>query len=141
MMIRLPGDVLFDSGSDKLKKEGNDILLQVAEVVRNDADLNKRNFQVAGHTYSKPLAGGTFKDNWGLSAMRARSVTVLLTTAPTEKTPGGGLNPSHWSAAGYADTDPVSTNETDDGRQKNRRVELVVQPNVEEMLNLKSLAK
>jgi chemotaxis protein MotB len=140
MMIRLPGDVLFDSGQDKLKKEGNDILLQVAEVIRNDADLNKRNFQVAGHTDSKPLAGGTFKDNWGLSAMRARSVTVLLTAATTDKAPGGGLPTKNWSAAGYADTDPVSTNETDEGRKKNRRVELVVQPNVEEMLNLKSLA-
>ena len=139
MMIRLPGDVLFDSGSDKLKKEGTDILLQVAEVIRTDSDLAKRNFQVAGHTDSKPLLGGRFQDNWGLSAMRARSVLVLLTT-PTEKG-GGGLKPSNWSASGYADTDPVSTNETDDGRQKNRRVELVVQPDVEEMLNLKSLAK
>jgi chemotaxis protein MotB len=138
MMIRLPGDVLFDSGSDRLKKEGTEILLKVAEVIRNDAELSRRNFQVAGHTDSKPLAGGPFKDNWGLSAMRARSVTVLL-VSPPEKT-GGGLTPKNWSAAGYADTDPVSTNETDDGRQKNRRVELVVQPNVEEMLNLKSLA-
>lgn len=139
MLIQLPGDVLFDSGSDKLKKEGQDILLQVAEVIRTDADLSKRHFQVAGHTDSKPLMGGPFRDNWGLSAMRARSVLVLLTT-PTDKG-GGGLLPSNWSAAGYADTDPVSTNETEEGRQKNRRVELVVQPDVEEMLNLKSLAK
>ncbi|HEX6764278.1 MAG TPA: OmpA family protein [Polyangiaceae bacterium] len=140
MMIRLPGDVLFDSGSDKLKKEGADILLQVADVVRGDADLAKRNFQVAGHTDSKVLAGGPFKDNWGLSAMRARSVAVLLTSAASEKVPGGGLPSKNWSAAGYADTDPVASNDTDDGRKKNRRVELVVQPNVEEMLNLKSLA-
>ncbi len=139
MLIQLPGDVLFDSGSDKLKKEGQSILLQVAQVVRDDADLSKRRFQVAGHTDAKPLAGGQFRDNWGLSAMRARSVLVLLTT-PSEQQ-GGGLKPSNWSAAGYADTDPVSTNETDDGRQKNRRVELVVQPDVEEMLNLKSLAR
>ena len=64
---------------------------------------------------------------------------VLLTT-PQDKG-GGGLPPSNWSAAGYADTDPVSSNDTDEGRKKNRRVELVVQPDVEEMLNLKSLAK
>ena len=139
MLIRLPGDVLFDSGQDKLKPEGQSILLQVADVVRNDADLSKRTFQVAGHTDSKPLAGGPFRDNWGLSAMRARSVAVLLTTPVDQK--GGGLAPTNWSASGYADTDPVSTNETDEGRKKNRRVELVVQPNVEEMLNLKSLAK
>jgi chemotaxis protein MotB len=141
MLIQLPGDVLFDSGSDKLRKEGADILLKIAQqVIRDDADLAKRRFQVAGHTDSKPLAGGTFKDNWGLSAMRARSVLVLL-TAPIDKGTGGGLKPSNWSASGYSDTDPVSTNETEDGRKKNRRVELVVQPDVEEMLNLKSLAR
>ncbi len=138
MLIRLPGDVLFDSGSDKLKKEGSDILLKVAEVVRTDADLSKRHFQVAGHTDSKPLAGGPFRDNWGLSAMRARSVLVLLTT-PTDKG-GGGLPPTNWSASGYADTDPVASNETEEGRQKNRRVELVVQPDMSEMLNLKTIA-
>ncbi|HVJ19282.1 MAG TPA: OmpA family protein [Polyangiaceae bacterium] len=139
MLIQLPGDVLFDSGSDRLKKEGSDILLKIAQVIRDDADLSKRRFQVAGHTDSKPLAGGQFKDNWGLSAMRARSVLVLL-TAPQDKA-GGGLKESNWSASGYSDTDPVSTNETDDGRKRNRRVELVVQPDVEEMLNLKSLAR
>ena len=140
MLIRLPGDVLFDSGSDKLKKEGSDILLQVAEVIRTDADLAKRRFQVAGHTDAKPLQGGTFRDNWGLSAMRARSVLVLLTSASADKVPGGGLKATNWSASGYADTDPVASNDTDDGRKKNRRVELVVQPDVEEMLNLKSLS-
>ncbi len=139
MLIQLPGDVLFDSGKDVLKTEGLKILLQIAEVVRSDADLAKRQFQVAGHTDSKPLAGGPFKDNWGLSAMRARSVLLLLTT-PQDKG-GGGLAPANWSAAGFADTAGVSSNDTDEGRGKNRRVELVVQPDVEEMLNLKSLAK
>jgi chemotaxis protein MotB len=141
MLIQLPGDVLFDSGQDKLKAEGSKILMQVAEVIGKDADLSKRLFQVAGHTDSKPLVGGVFKDNWGLSTMRARSVVLLLTSPPDKKGEGGGgLKPSNWSAAGYADTDPVAANDTDEGRKKNRRVELVLQPNVEEMLSLKSLA-
>lgn len=139
MVIALPGDVLFDSGRDKLKPEGENILKQVADVVRQDPDLSKRQFQVAGHTDSKPLQGGVFKDNWGLSAMRARSVLILLTTPVAQN--GGGLDPRNWSAAGYADTDPVATNDSEDGRRKNRRVELVIQPNVEEMLNLNSLAQ
>ena len=71
--------------------------------------------------------------------MRARSVLVLLTTAQDKG--GGGLPPSNWSAAGFGETGPVASNDTDEGRNKNRRVELVVQPDVEEMLNLKSLAK
>ncbi|MEO6600307.1 MAG: OmpA family protein [Polyangiaceae bacterium] len=142
MLIQLPGDVLFDSGADHLKAEGSKILMQVADVIGKDADLSKRRFQVAGHTDSKPLAGGPFKDNWGLSTMRARSVLLLLTSPLDAKTGlGGGLSPANWSAAGYADTDPVASNDTEEGRKKNRRVELVVQPDVEEMLNLKSLAK
>lgn len=138
MVIQMPGDVLFDSGQDKLKKEGKEIVLQVAQVIRDDKDLSARHFQVAGHTDSKPLQGGRFQDNWGLSAMRARSVLKLMTDSAEDG--GGGLNPNHLSAAGYGETDPVATNDTDDGRKLNRRVELVVQPNVEEMLNLNSLA-
>lgn len=137
MLIQLPGDVLFDSGSARLKKNGKDILSKIADVIRNDQDLAKREFQVAGHTDNKPLRGGPYKDNWGLSAMRARSVLVFLTKPQDDG--GGGLDPKNWSAAGYADTDPVASNDTPEGRQKNRRVELVVQPNVEEMLNLNSL--
>lgn len=138
MLIQLPGNVLFDSGRDTLKPSGLEILGQVAAVLRSDPDLSQREFQVAGHTDSKPLTTGPYKDNWGLSAMRARSVLAYLTT-PLESQ-GGGLERTHWSAAGYADTDPVASNDSDEGREKNRRVELVVLPNVEEMLNLNSLA-
>ncbi|HKQ71011.1 MAG TPA: OmpA family protein [Polyangiaceae bacterium] len=142
MTIQLPGDVLFDSGRTDLKKDGKDILLKVAEVIRNDKDLNARSFQVAGHTDNKPLGGGPYKDNWGLSVMRAREVLTYLVAAQGEKANGGGgLISDHWSAAGYGDTDPVASNEGAENMQKNRRVELVVLPNVEEMLDLKSLAK
>jgi chemotaxis protein MotB len=140
MLIQLPGNVLFDSGKDTLKASGLEILGQVAAVLRSDADLSQREFQVAGHTDSKPLTSGAYKDNWGLSAMRARSVVAFL-TAPADKGQGGGLDRTHWSASGYADTDPVAANDTEEGREQNRRVELVVLPNVEEMLNLNSLAK
>jgi chemotaxis protein MotB len=138
MLIQLPGNVLFDSGKDTLKPSGLEILGQVAAVLHADADLSQREFQVAGHTDNKPLGAGPYKDNWGLSALRARSVLAFLTTPREDK--GGGLDPKHWSAAGYADTDPVASNDSDEGREQNRRVELVVLPNVEEMLNLNSLA-
>ena len=141
MTIQLPGDVLFDSGRVDLKKDGKDILLKIAAVVRNDKDLISRSFQVAGHTDNKPLAGGPYRDNWGLSVMRAREVLAFLITPTTEKTGGGGLPKDHWSASGYGDTDPVAANDTPENMQKNRRVELVVVPNVEEMLDLKSLTK
>ena len=184
MVISLPGDVLFASGSDVLSGEGNKILLQVADVIQNDAALRDRQYQVAGHTDDQPLkrAADTFHDNWGLSLMRARQVLVFL-VAPAEgdkpgaakKAPppppapakatakgdksdksdktkavaakdtpdterqGGNLNPKHWSASGYGQTDPIVGNDSPEGRKKNRRVELVLMPDVEEMLDLKSL--
>jgi chemotaxis protein MotB len=141
IVIQLPGDVLFDSGRETLKKEGKDILTKVAEVVRNDKGLSSRTYQVAGHTDNQPFKGG-FKDNWGLSAMRAREVLVFLISPPgKDNKEGGGLNPLNWSAVGYGDTDPVMDNGTAEGRQGNRRVELVIMPNVEEMIDLKTITK
>ncbi|HVJ19743.1 MAG TPA: OmpA family protein [Polyangiaceae bacterium] len=139
MVIRLPGDVLFSSGEDKLRKEGNKVLEQVAEVIRNDKQLSARYFQVAGHTDNKPLMGGRFGDNWGLSTMRARSVLLYLISPMGSKEGGGGLSAERLHAAGYGETDPVVGNDSDPNRQQNRRVELVLMPDVEEMLDLKSL--
>lgn len=132
MVISLPGDVLFDSGKETLKKEGEDILNKVAGVIKNDKSLLGRDYQVAGHTDNKPLGGGVFKDNWGLSLMRAREVLLYLQKQ--------GMPRQNWSAAGFADTDPVANNGTEDGRQKNRRCDIIVVPSVEEMLDLKEIA-
>ena len=137
MVISLPGDVLFDSGRETLKQDGKDILAKVAGVVKADPQLLSRDYQVSGHTDNKPLQRGPFKDNWGLSLMRAREVLVFL--VDPEK--GGGLPVEHWSAGGFADTDPIASNDTDEGRQKNRRCELIVMPSVEEMLDLKAITQ
>jgi chemotaxis protein MotB len=137
MVISLPGDVLFDSGRETLKKDGQAILLKVAGVIKADPQLLSRDYQVAGHTDNKPLQRGPFKDNWGLSLMRAREVLVFLVDANK----GGQLPVAHWSATGFADTDPIASNDADDGRQKNRRCELIVSPSVEEMLDLKAITQ
>lgn len=149
LVVQLPGDILFDSGKDDLKQQGKEVLSQVAEVIRSDKDLNNRYFLVAGHTDNvKYPPGGYFKDNFGLSLMRARQVLLFLIddhkADPKRKgdVAGGGLNPRRWASAGYAEFDPIAgTVETQNGEEqkKNRRVELVVQPNVEEMLNLGSI--
>jgi chemotaxis protein MotB len=143
MVIQLPGDVLFDSGKDELKAQGRDALLQVAEVIRNDKDLNSRHFLVAGHTDNAKYGGGAFKDNWGLSLARARQVLLFLVgpaTPDKDKKPQGGALPTkNWGASGFGETDPLAGTteaQSKDEMMKNRRVELVVQPNMEEMLNL-----
>jgi len=151
MVIQLPGDVLFDSGKDVLKPKGEEVLLQVADVIKNDSTLSTRDFQVAGHTdNAKYPPTGLFKDNWGLSLARARQVLLFLTGTPgdpTAKDPrkrhgGGGLEVKHWSAAGFGDTDPIvgtTDHQSADEQAHNRRVELVLQPNVEEMLNISKI--
>lgn len=146
LVVQLPGDILFDSGRDELKAQGKEVLSQVAEVIRSDNDLANRFFLVAGHTDNvKYPPGGTFKDNWGLSLMRARQVTLFLVSDPKvdpkkkNDVAGGGLNPARLAAVGYAEFDPIAgtvDQQSKDDQQKNRRVELVVQPDVEEMLNL-----
>jgi chemotaxis protein MotB len=147
MVIALPGDVLFDSGKDSLKPEGRKILKQVADIIRGDTTLAARDFQVAGHTDKEPYGSGPFLDNWGLSLMRARQVLTFMVSAdkgedakglPT----GGGLSPAHWAAAGYGAMDPAAGTVEQQSReeeQRNRRVELVLQPDVNEMLDLKNL--
>lgn len=139
MVISLPGDVVFAAGSDKLTKPGEHALAKVRKVLLSDPGLAERYYQVAGHTDNQQLVrtAEEFKDNWGLSLMRAREVLLFLTKPET----GGGLQVKHWSAAGYAETDPVAANTTAEARRRNRRVELVVQPDVEEMLDLKSLVQ
>ncbi len=135
MVISLPGDVLFDSGKETLKKEGKEILTKVATVIKADSSLLGRDYQVAGHTDSKPYAG-VFRDNWGLSLMRSREVLLFLVEDKST-----GMPAANWSAAGFGATDPVADNGTDDGRQRNRRCDLIVVPSVEEMLDLKAIAQ
>jgi chemotaxis protein MotB len=143
MVIQLPGDILFDSGKDALKPQGKEALAQVAEIIRGDKDLASRYFVVAGHTDNAKYGGGPFHDNWGLSLARSRQVLLFMVN-PVGKKPGegGGLEASRWSAAGYGETDPQEGTvaaQSKEQMQKNRRVELVVQPNVEEMLQLNSI--
>lgn len=146
MVIQLPGDILFDSGKDVLRPQGVEVLQQVADIIRGDKDLASRTFQVAGHTDNARYTSGPFRDNWGLSLMRARTVLLFL-IEPTKpgkdgKVQGGGLSPNQWSAVGYGEVDPIAgtvEKQTKEEQQRNRRVELVVQPNVDEMLDLKNI--
>ncbi|MFI5300044.1 MAG: OmpA family protein [Polyangiales bacterium] len=140
IVIDLPGDVLFEPGSELLSKGGREVLAHVADVIKSDADLMKRFYQVIGHTDNAPY-GGKFKDNVGLSVMRAREVYEFLTATPdaAKKRDGGSLPVDHWSAAGYGDLDPVAgTREAQSGeeKKKNRRVEIAILPDASELMKL-----
>jgi len=138
VVVRLPGDAVFDKHRETLTAGGKQALVKIAEVIRADPALAARSYQVAGHVDSgKP--GGAFKDGWGLSSMRAREALALL-IAPAEKG-GGGLTASRWSAAGYGDGDPLKGADTPEGKAENRRLEIVALPNVEETIDLGELGR
>jgi chemotaxis protein MotB len=130
MMLELPSAVLFASGSAKLSVDGKATLGEVAAVLANIAD---REFQVAGHTDNVPIKGGKFKDNWELSTARAVSVVEYLQEQ--------GVNATALSAAGYSEYQPESDNETEDGKAQNRRIEIVLMPNLSELPNMSELEK
>ena len=123
LVIQLPNDVLFDSGQTAIKPAGRDALLQVAKVL---ATVPGRTFQVAGHTDNVPIQNARFPSNWELSTARAVEVVKLLVAQ--------GVAPGELSAAGYGEFDPVAGNDAPDGRAKNRRIEITLQPNLDELV-------
>lgn len=121
MIVKLPENVLFDVGKSKLKKEGEAAIAQLAPILTS---LEGRHFQVAGHTDST----GKDETNWRLSTDRALEVTLFLIN--------NGMPPERLSAVGYGRFQPVAPNDTDEGRAQNRRIEIVLVPNIEELMGI-----
>jgi len=120
MVINLPQDILFGSGSATLGGEGRQTLSEIAAVL---SDFDDRTFQVEGHTDDDPISTTQFPSNWELSAARALSVVKLLVDR--------GVSPGLVSGAGYGEFQPVATNETEAGQRLNRRIEIVMLPNLD----------
>lgn len=117
MIVQLPAEVLFESGSAELSESGKNTIREVAAILRTDPG---RKLIVAGHTDNQPITDSDFRNNWELSAERAVTVTEVLIAS--------GLQPGNLMAAGYGEFHPVTDNRTPKGRQRNRRIELVIQP-------------
>jgi len=125
MRLKLPSGVLFPSGNADLSEAGQKTLAKVTKVL---LDLKDKRFLVAGHTDNVPIATEQFKNNWYLSAARAVSVVQFMITQ--------GFPAENLAAAGYADQDPVAKNNTKKGRQKNRRIEIIVVPDLSDLPKL-----
>jgi chemotaxis protein MotB len=120
MVIQLPQDVLFASGSATLSADGRSTLSQVASVL---ATLEDRSFQIEGHTDNVPIATAAFPSNWELSSARALSVVRVLIQ--------GGVPAERLSGAGYGEYQPVASNDDPQSRRRNRRIEIVMLPNLD----------
>jgi chemotaxis protein MotB len=118
--IQLPNDILFDSGRAQLNQNGKKTLGQIAEVLSQFKD---RRFQVEGHTDNKPIKSTRFPSNWELSSARALAVLHVLIEA--------GVSPKNLSAAGFGEFQPRAENTSPQGRQQNRRIEIVMLPDLD----------
>jgi chemotaxis protein MotB len=119
--VILQGEVLFDSGSDALRPDGSEFLARLAGPLAELLVAEPGHMlMVGGHTDDRPIHTEQFPSNWELSTARAVAVMRSLSSA--------GVPPSRIIAAGFGDHHPRASNGDDDGRRRNRRIELLVVP-------------
>lgn len=128
LVITFVADVLFDSGKAVIKPESHPILDKVARVLSEN--VPELNIGIEGHTDNEPIKFSGWKSNWELSTARALSVLHYLVD-------GKGILPDRVSAIGYGEYRPVASNDTKDGRQFNRRVEVVILPQAKKVKGAK----
>lgn len=128
IVLVLGTDILFDTGKTEIKPEGVKALTEIADVLKT---VGGRRFQIAGHTDNVPIKTAEFPSNWELSTARGVAVVKLLLQK--------GVRPDALSAAGYAEFDPAHSNATEQGKAKNRRIEIVLVPNIEELVKMPEL--
>ena len=122
LVITFVAEVLFDSGKADLKDDSLATINKVADVLQTTVkDLS---VGVEGHTDNDPIKHSKWADNWQLSTERALSVVRYL--IQTEN-----IDATRLSATGYGEFHPVADNDSKEGRQKNRRVEIVILPKTE----------
>ena len=121
LTVNILDRILFDSGEASLKPEGEKVLRQIASVL---SKYPHRQIHVIGHTDDVPIRLGArarFPSNWELSTARANAAVRFLCES-------AGVDPTRLAAVGYGEYHPVAENSTDEGKAKNRRIELVVLP-------------
>lgn len=121
LVITVVGDLLFDSGKAKIRPEAYPLLEKVSSVLKDN--MSQFNIGIEGHTDNVPIKHSGYKSNWELSTTRALSVLHYLADVQ-------GVSAERLSAIGYGEYRPVDSNETKSGRKQNRRVEIVILPNV-----------
>jgi chemotaxis protein MotB len=125
--VSLTDKLLFPSGSIIIDEKGKAALKQLAAVLNKEPDIN---MAVEGHTDDKKVINlGQIKDNWDLSVLRATSVTRYLTE--TEH-----IDPKRLTATGKSQYQPIDPADNNEARAKNRRIEIVLSPKLDELYNL-----
>lgn len=118
LVITFVAEVLFDSGQAVLRQGAYPILDKVVSVIKEKVPA--RNIGIEGHTDNQPIKYSGWKSNWELSTSRATTVLHYLEDS--------GIDPKKLQATGFGEYRPVASNDTEEGRQQNRRVEIVILP-------------
>ncbi len=118
LVVTVVAEVLFGSGKAKVKPQGQTVLNKVANVLGPMSE----DIAIEGHTDNVPIKFSRWKSNWELSAQRALNVLHYF---EDDK----GINPQRLSATGYGPYQPIASNDTPEGKQMNRRVEIIILPN------------
>lgn len=124
--VSMEEKLLFASGSTDVDKKGVEALKQLAKVLEENKDIN---VMVEGHTDNVPIAGGPIKDNWDLSVLRATSVTKILLSSAK-------INSTRIIPSGRGDYVPVAKNDSAENKRKNRRIEVILTPKLDEILKV-----
>lgn len=120
LLVTIRDSILFDTG----KAEVNPAYRQIAEDISDLLVFDPpRNVVITGHTDNIPISSSEFSSNWELSVMRSVNFLKILVNNNT-------IDPLYFSAKGYGEFRPVASNDTAEGRAKNRRVEVLIQPRV-----------
>ncbi|WP_026915465.1 OmpA/MotB family protein [Christiangramia portivictoriae] len=124
--VSISDKLLFDSGRYNVTSRAKEVLGKVATVVNNKPNIE---FMVEGHTDDKAISTSMFEDNWDLSVKRATSVVRVLQDE-------FGVEPARMTAAGRSYYVPIASNETAEGRAKNRRTRIVVLPKLDQFYSM-----
>lgn len=124
--ISLADNMLYRSGSYEINNSAMNVLAKIAKIIKDYKDYD---VLVEGNTDNVPISRTNIRNNWDLSALRASSVVQCLQDK-------FGVNPSRLTAGGRGEYNPIADNNSSDGRQRNRRTEIIITPKLDQFMDL-----
>ncbi len=123
--VSMENKLLFASGSWGVGEQGREAVIELAKVLEKNSDIE---VLIEGHTDTVPYKGNTVEDNWDLSVKRATAIVRILQS--------NGVEPQQITAAGRGEYIPIFDNTNTEGRAKNRRIEIILAPNLDRINEL-----
>src|SRR4051812_40972061 len=124
--VSLSDNMLYKSGSYEISDKANATLAKIAKIISDYKDFE---VLIEGNTDNVPISKPNIRNNWDLSALRASSVVQALQN-------NFGVDPKRLTAGGRGEYNPVASNDTDDGKMKNRRTQIIITPKLDQFMEL-----